>query len=339
MEIEFDTLPVEKKVLALNLFCGLLQNEQQKAAQAMHAFNCGMAFGGTSISALVRVPSFDSQVEPRSFDELADLIARKYVEELRAVQGSLGRAFIDREVKLFEEHGLFYGAHISPKLIGLTEGLLVEHRDLLLPGFPDPYQLPNAPKTVIEAYFRDLKSQRGLDLKLSSLVLADTTTPKGYEGKKILNPVNLNEKLSRLSSLATQAIRNRGERCDELYLLCTDTDSPQRILLAEGRRVLEGYPLTPGLTMCGSTASMNGFDFKYAYRLGLIAQGLTNNIVSSKFNGCYSPFVFFGMLSPFGYVNGAIPTGKMGEIRYPGDIDLRKEFLFQFDNHIKKLIG
>ena len=326
----FKERSLEEKVLAMSLFNGLLQNEQQKAIQAMNAFSSGNDFGGTSISSLIRKPSFDSQLEPKGYEELADIIAGAYVSESENVFKYLRKGFTSHEVDLFGEHGVFYGVHISPKLIGLTEGLIVDHEDLLLDGFPEPYSLPKESRKVVDEYLGELKRQRGIDIKLSSLILADTTTPRGYEGKKILNPSDLNDKLVRLSYLTTQAIRDRGMNTDSLYFLSTDTDSPDRILKTEGRKTLDGYPLTPGLTMCGSTAKIDGFDFKYAYRLGLIAQGISNNIVSSKISGEYSPFMFVGMLSPFGYTNGAIPTNEMGNLRYSGDIDMKKEFLSQY---------
>jgi len=334
----FDSRSLEGKALSLNLFNEMLQNEQQKAIQATQAFSSGNDFGGTSVSALIRRPALTSQLEPKSYEELADTIAEAYIREAEDVYKKLSNGFTPEEVDLFREHGIFYGVHLSPKLIALTEGLVVEHKDLLLDGFPDPYNLHKEPQEVIDRYFSELREQRGFEIGPRSLILADTTTPRGYEGKKILNPTNLNDKLVQLSRLTTQAIRNRGKKVDDLYFLSTDTDSPHRVLLAEGKKATDGYPLTPGLTMCGSTATIENFDFKYAYRLGLIAQGISNNIVSSKITGNYSPFVFTGMLSPFGYTNGAIPTGKMGKLRYPGDIDMRKEFLFQHDQEISRMI-
>ena len=236
------------------------------------------------------------------------------------------------------EHGLFYGVHISPKFLALAENLVVEHSELLLDGFPEPYQLPKESAEVVQQYFNELKEQKGLDLNISSLVLADTTTPKGFEGKKILNPTGLNEKLKKLSELTTEAVNQRGVKCDSLYFLCTDSDSPHRLPLSQQQQVSEGYLLTPGLTMCGSTATMDGFDFKYMYRFGIIAQLLSNNIIGSRMKRKFSPFTFVGMLSPFGYVNGAIPTGEMGELRYKGNINMKKEFLDQYEQCVRRLM-
>ena len=334
----FEEKSLEERVLVINLFNEMLQNEQQKAIQAMNAFSSRKDFGGTSISSLIRRPCFKHQLEPKNYEELAKIIADAYISESSTVLDGLRRGFTPEEVDLFNEHGVFYGVHLSPKLLGLVEGLTIDHKDLLLKGFPDPYSLPKESREVVEAYLGELKRQRGLDITLRSLVLADTTTPRGYEGKKILNPSGLNDKLVKLSDLTTCAIKNAGKRADSLYFLATDTDSPERTLITEGLKPIDGYVLTPGLTMCGSTATMSGFDFKYSYRIGLIAQGITNNIVASKISGEYSPFMFVGMLSPFGYTNGAIPTNEMGRLRYPGDIDLKKEFLFQHDNCVRKLI-
>ncbi len=334
----YDALPLEKKILALQLFNQLLQNEQQKAMQAVQAFATGSLFGGTSVTALVRKPFLPQSLHPQGLEELAEAIADSYVAETRNLKPHLERAFTSTECELFLEHGLFYGVHVSPKLIALSEGLVVEHKDLLLEGFPEPYQLPKQAPEIIKEYFVRLKEERGLDLDLSSLVLADTTVPAGFEGKKILNPSNLNVKLSRLSSLITDLIKQKSVNVDALYLVSTDTDSPHRLLLSENKKPLEGYPLTPGLTMCGSTASIEGFDFLYVYRIGLIAQMIGNNIISSRMQGNFSPFTFVGMLSPFGYKNGAIPTGRMGDERYSGNLDLRKEFLFQYKSCIGRMM-
>ena len=296
-------------------------------------------FGGTSITALIKRPILDQPITKEGYDFLADQIARSYVEETKALEPYLKKGFTKSECGLFAEHGIFYGIHISPKLLALCEGLIVEHKELLLPGFPEPYQLPKQPPEIISAYFRELKLQRGLDLALSSLVLADTTTPCGYEGKKILNPTNINEKLVDLSTRVTARIKGLHCSVDPLYLVCTDTDSPHRILLSEGRKILDWYPLTPGVTLCGSTASMEGFDFRYLYRIGLIAQQLGGNIISSRIREEYAPFIMVGMLSPFGYQNGAIPVGKMGDLRYPGNIDLKKEFFYLYERDINTLLG
>lgn len=335
----FDMLERQDKMFALQIFNSLLQNEQQKAIQAVQAFQSEMDFGGTSVTALIRRPTLSAPIHVESLEGIAEIIAREYVLESRSLEPKLQNGFSREEVDLFKQHGVFYGVHISPKLIATCEQLVVDHKDLLIEGFPDPYELPKHPREVIDAYFVELKKQRGLDLELSSLVLADTTTPEGMEGKKILNPTGLNEKLAKLSDITTQKVRDAGVNVDPLYFVSTDTDTPQRVLLSEGKSLLQGFPLTPGLTMCGSTATIDGFDFKYAYRIGLIAQTISNNIISSRMQGSYSPFIFVGMLSPFGYSNGAIPTGKMGDLRYQGNIDLKKEFEYQFGKDVHRLMG
>src|SRR3989344_3476278 len=334
----YDALPLEKKLLAIQIFNQLLQNEQQKAAQAVQAFNTDSLFGGTSVTALVRRPSLQKPLYPAGLEELAEVIANCYTTEAKLLEPRLEAAFTTTEVELFREHGLFYGVHVSPKLLALSEGLVVEHKDLLLKGFPEPHQLPKQSPEMVKEYFAKLKEERGLELDLSSLVLADTTVPQGYEGKKILNPSNLNTKLTKLSTLVTNKIREKNVSVDSLYFISTDTDSPHRLLTSENKKVLEGYPLTPGLTMCGSTASMDGFDFMYMYHIGLIAQTIGNNIISSRMQAAYSPFTFLGMLSPFGYKNGAIPTGKMGEERYPVNLDLREEFMYQNKTCVGRMV-
>jgi hypothetical protein len=265
-------------------------------------------------------------------------MANSYVKEAEFIEPLLTNGFSSKEVELFNQHGIFYGVHISPKMLALCEGLYVNHEELLLPGFPEPYSLPKEPPETIKRFFEELKKQRGLDLDLSSIILSDTTTPQGYEGKRILNPTNLNQKLTELSKLTTEMVKTEGKNCDPLYFICTDSDSPHRILITEQKKPIEGYPLTPGLTMCGSTAKIEGFSFNYMYRIGIIAQTLSNNIIGSRMKGKFSPFMFVGMLSPFGYVNGAVQTGKMGELRYEGNIDLRKEFDHLYEKQIRKLI-
>lgn len=326
------------KVYALQVFNEMLQNEQQKAGQAVNAFNSGMDFGGTSLTSLIRRPELECQLDFRNQEDLAESLGRAYIEEAESVAPKLKRGFTSEEVDLFHNHGIFYGAHISPKLLALTEGLYVDHSDLLLEGFPDPYFLHKQPREVAENYFSELKKQRGLDLDLGSLVLADTTTPRGYEGKKILNPTKLNEKLSNLSRLTNDYLESSGVNIDPLCLISTDTDSPHRILLAKGESPMGGYPLTPGLTMCGSTASQEGLDFQYMYRIGLIAQAISSNIVASKVRGTFFPFTLVGMLSPFGYTQEAIDTGNMGDLRYEGNIDMKKEFDFQYKKNIQRML-
>ena len=133
-------------------------------------------------------------------------------------------------------------------------------------------------------------------------------------------------------------METKGHKADPLYVVATDTDSPHRLLTVQSNKPINGYPLTPGLSMCGSTSSVEGVDFMYIYRIGLIAQAISNNIISSKIKGKYSPFVFLGLLSPFGYSNAAIPTGEMGNLRYKGNIDLKKEFLHQYNTKIERLM-
>ena len=333
----FDELTFEEKAHALHLFDQLLQNEQQKAIQAVTAYNSGAHFGGTSVTALVAKPELTESLQLNGLEELAARIADNYLKEVEKIKPLLMLGFSAEECDLFNEHGLFYAVHISPKLIALSEGLVVEHKDLILPGFPEPYALPKHPDRIND-YFAELHKQRGLDLDLSSLILADTTTPVGYEGKKILNPNRLNEKLSQLSALVTEALKAKGSNVDPLCVISSDTDSPHRLLICEGRKPIEGYPLTPGATLCGSTAAMGDFDFLYVYRISLISQMLSGNIISSRIAGKFSPFTFFSILSPFGYKNGAINPGKMGDLRYESNIDLRKEFLHQYEGKVKQLL-
>src|SRR3989338_8253152 len=216
MNKDYDTLPLAKKILTLQLFNQLLQNEQKKAAQAVQALNTDSLFGGTSVTALVRRPSLQKPLYPAGLEELAEVIANCYTTEAKLLEPRLGAAFTTTEVELFFEHGLFYGVHVSPKLLALSEGLVVEHKDLLLKGFPEPYQLHKQSPEMVKEYFAKLKEERGLELDLSSLVLADTTVPQGYEGKKILNPSNLNTKLTKLSTLVTSKIREKKMPTDSL---------------------------------------------------------------------------------------------------------------------------
>lgn len=336
--MKFENQEVSVKIHALQIFNEMLQNEQRKADQAVSAFNSKMSFGGTSLTALIRRPELKSQIEPENYKELAEEIGRAYIEESERVLPLLERGFTSKEVGLFQKHGIFYGIHVSPKLLALTEKLFIEHKELLLNGFPDPYFLYKYPQEVIENYFTELKKQRGLELDLGSIVLADTTTPRKYEGKKILNPCRLNEKLTELSKLTGEFLNDSYMNIDPLCFISTDTDSPHRMLLAYGEKPMRGYPLTPGLTMCGGTSSLEGLDFMYMYRIGLIAQSISSNIVASKITGTFSPFTFVGMLSPFGYEKGAIATGKMADLRYKGNINLKTEFDFQYKKNIERLV-
>ncbi|MEK6889703.1 MAG: hypothetical protein AABX35_00790, partial [Nanoarchaeota archaeon] len=124
---------MRKQILASSL----MQNEQQKAQQAVGAYRVGSDFGGTSISALVRVPELNNSIAPKNYVELADIIADSYIAETSKMSKKLKRAFTRKEVDIFKEHGLFFGLHISPKLLGITEGLTVNHREINLEGFPD----------------------------------------------------------------------------------------------------------------------------------------------------------------------------------------------------------
>lgn len=327
-----------KKFYQIMIANALVQNEQQKALQTVSAFRAGIQFGGTSVTSLITLPEMKVSLAPKSYEELADIIAEEYKKESDKIFPKLRGALSAEEVDLFAQHGLFFGIHISPKLLGITEKLVVTKEDLLLPGFPDPYELPRAEPEKIDAYFRELREKRGMNINSRSLILSDTTTPKELEGKRILNPIKLNDKLSTLSTLIQEAGSTKGLKMDAPYVLCTDSDSNYRISLVKGVSSLEETTLTPGLTPCGSTAKMEDFDFLYFYRMGLIAQLLSNNIIASKIRGIYNPFTFYGMLSPYGYKNGAINPGKMGNLRYPGDIDLIKEFEFLVKAKINRLI-
>jgi len=94
-----------------------------------------------------------------------------------------------------------------------------------------------------------------------------------------------------------------------------------------GHDYMDGYFLTPGVTLLGATSPMSQFSVLPIYRMALISQQLRGNSVASDCSHEYLPFVFYGIITPIDIESGMFSPSLAGQLRYPGNIDTRDELM------------
>lgn len=340
-DLKFQSLPIEFRLGAIQIFQTLLHNEYVKSQEALFRFdfvNNTNWFTGTSLTGLVSVASYTEPIElyNKGLDALAVSIAKAYIELMSQNLILFGEKLRLNDLTLFKKLGLFHSVELSAKVLSIATGFAVVEEDLSIPGFPDSYQISNSPSHVVDGYFNALEKKLGREISKASVVLADSSYPNNMiPGKKILHTINTNDLLSELSPMVIKHInelkssnkQTRDLELEGLVLICSDTDSPQRYSLAMKHDVGEGYPLTPGVTLLGATSPIEEISILQLYRMAVIAQIVRGNSVGSNCMNKFYPFTFFGIITPIDIVSGMFTPSRCGELRYSGNIDLKKEFL------------
>jgi len=338
----FDALPAITKLNINLLVQTILANEALKAQVAVNRFdwqNLTNWFRGTSLTGLVSLPCYSEPLDifGKGLAQLAREIATAYLKTMSRDF----TLFIDRSVNKddrlrFSRFGLFHTVEISAKVLSLAIGLAYDKNVLTFPDLPDSYLIPDASLEIASEYYRRVQERIGQAIAPGSLALADTSYPRNLSpGLKILHPINTNDLLAELAPLVVEYIHLRKNAyahtsnlgLEGLLLVVGDTDSPHRFHSAMGHDYMDGYFLTPGVTLLGATSPMSQFSVLPIYRMALISQQLRGNSVASDCSHEYLPFVFYGIITPIDIESGMFSPSLAGQLRYPGNIDTRDELM------------
>lgn len=373
-EIEWSKLKDISKVYLLDIYRDILANEQIKKCQLLnnrdvYFKNSKMTFQGTSVSGLSSPVVLK---EPIIFDKnnsveenieiFTTILAESYLSNMKNDLKVFKKAFPD-DLDQYKKIGTYWVGHISAKMLGLIFKLDID-MDKIDPkkyGIDVPfYQLMNNSqyKKLKKEYLEKINNHSFNLISKKSFILSDSTGARGVVNDvnsknrnriRILIPSNVNNILSFISKLTVKKINQLKDKYKEtkelnlksLALICSDTDSPEGIYRELGWNPYEGYPLTPGCFILGSTGTLDLYclQTKYIYRMCLASQEETKNSITSNIKGEYIPIVWFGALSLHALTeHKIIDINRLSELRYEGDFDPKTEFLHWINKEGKEYL-
>lgn len=299
-------------------------------------------FQGTSVSSLT-IP-YKTQ-EPLNFNSMNDMeesIADAYIELHYKYIDKVKNAILENVDRWISE-GLYYGVVVSSKVISQSLNFFTSHDDVIFDvnGYHvDPHEITSYPQKIRGEYFNKCRNKiecfTDLDLEQkefeSSLVLADISKPKinKYRNKIMLAPIRCNEIAAVLSERIVGKIKEKtfGKiKPRSLVVVIYDTDTPYTYHQIMGYNNNIHSPVLPGLTILGSSGTIDAFRWLYDYRISLIAQKIQKSSLYSQVHKCFMPFVFFGVLVPRD-AEILLDMDNLHRLRYKGNFSPDIEFSY-----------
>ena len=299
-------------------------------------------FQGTSISSLTIPYKTSNPIEFNTVFELEEEIADGYIELHNRHAESVSTAILE-DTQSWLKEGLYYGVVIGAKVISQAFGLFVLDKDVIFSvdgHCVDPHEITSYPQDVRDSYFMECKKRiscfDGIDLERNeleaSLVLADISKPKleKYKGKILLAPIRCNEIAALLSERVAERIREKTSgkiNPKSLSITIYDTDTPYTYHEVMGYGSCSFSPILPGLTILGSSGTIDAFKWLYAYRVSLISQKIQKGSLYSEVHREFMPFVFFGVLVPRD-ADILLDMNNLHRLRYRGNFSPELEFAY-----------
>ena len=299
-------------------------------------------FQGTSISSLTIPYKTTNPLEFNTVIELEEEIADGYIELHNRHAESVSTAILE-DTQSWLKEGLYYGVVIGAKVISQAFGLFVLDKDVIFSvdgHCVDPHEITSYPQDVRDSYFMECKKRiscfDGMELKRNeleaSLVLADISKPKleKYKGKILLAPIRCNEIAALLSERVAERIREKTSgkiNPRSLSITIYDTDTPYTYHEVMGYGSCSFSPTLPGLTILGSSGTIDSFKWLYAYRVSLISQKIQKGSLYSEVHREFMPFVFFGVLVPRD-ADILLDMNNLHRLRYRGNFSPELEFAY-----------
>ena len=293
----------------------------------------GSLFQGTSVSSLTLPCELERPLDlSAGMDVLEAALAEHYIRLHDAHETTVRAANLE-SVDRWMAEGLFFGAVVSSKLLSQALGLTV-HRDAVV--FPvdgvliDPHEITSYPAELREAYF--IEAQKRIDCYADfpldrrefeqSLALADISKPRieRYRDQLLLGPIRCNEIAALLARRVAGRVRDlsRGRIAPRsLMVTIYDTDTPYTYHRLSGHAGLAAAPVLPGLTVLGSSGSIDAFRWLYSYRVSLLAQKIQKSSLWSQVERRFIPFVYFGVLVERD-AEILLDLDRLDLLRYPG---------------------
>ena len=113
-----------------------------------------------------------------------------------------------------------------------------------------------------------------------------------------------------------------------------DTDTPYAYHEIMGYTSDNLSPVLPGLTLLGTSGTIDAFRWLYAYRVSLIAQKIQKGSLYSEVHRRFKPFVFFGVLIPRD-AEILLDMNNLHRLRYKGNFSPNLEFSYLMSDLIK----
>ncbi len=303
----------------------------------------GSLFQGTSVSALTVPCELPGPLRLDSMGDLEEAIADHYIDLHDRHKGSVEGAILENIDKWISE-GLYFGVVLGAKVVSQAFGLTADAGDVVFPVLGekvDPHEITSYAPHIREKYFEACRKKiacfKGIaDLTRaefeSSLVLADISKPhiEDYTGKILLAPIRCNEICSMISRNVTRLIREKSQgRISPRSLSVTiyDTDTPYTYHQVMGYFGKPMAPMLPGLTVLGTSGTMDAFRWLYAYRVSLVAQKIMKSSLYSEVARKFVPFVYFGVLVERD-AEILLDLDRLGDLRYRGNLSPYLEFCY-----------
>jgi hypothetical protein len=214
----------------------------------------------------------------------------------------------------------------------------------------DPHEILTYSAEIREKYFSKMKDRvscfSGLNMTQmemeQSLVLADISKPgiKKYKEQLMLGPIRVNEIATVMSLRIAEKIRRYSEgRINPPSFMVTiyDSDTPYTYHRISGHYGNPLAPTLPGLTVLGSSGSIDAFRWLYAYRVSLVAQKMMKGSLYSETARRFIPFVFYGVLVERD-AEILLEMKNLSLLRYRGNLSPEIEYLYLLDK-MNKLLG
>lgn len=314
-----------------------LQTEVIKAHIATFCMSNGEEWNklsGTSFSTNVYSPKLPLNSVPVrcGLDRLAESIGKEWFKATQFINSSI--AEIPPPKNSFQINPpIFYAVEISPKTIAWSIGSLVSMKQIGRLGVKTFNDIQKLNDNTLSDLLNYCREQTGLPLTLDCLLMGDMTHLSYDEPSLVLPPQNMNELLVELVKRTRQYLGTQSLQQDfntnmeaPALILSSDTDSPHRKMVSTQKSLFAPVFFTPGIILVGSTGDPQDFDGFHLFRLGLIANIIRGNSLSSQINKYARPFTFFGagFFHSYGLDVNILP--RLGQLRYSGNIDETREF-------------
>jgi len=308
-------------------------------------------FQGTSISSLTIPYTVSEPINLDSITELENQIAESYIsfhnKNVSKVKGA-----IQENIDQWIDQGLYYGVVICSKIISQVFDLSVSQNDVIFnvnSYHVDPHEILSYPDDIRKEYFDECRKKlfcfKDIDLNQkefeSSLVLADISKPKikKFKDKILLAPVRCNEIASILSHRIVKKIKEKSYyniNPKSLAVVIYDTDTPYTYHEIMDKSIWNDTPVLPGLTVLGSSGSIDAFRWLYSYRISLLSQKIQKGSLFSQVHKYYIPFVFFGVLV-WRDAEILLDMDSLSILRYFGNISPDLEFAYLIPDIVKEI--
>ena len=299
-------------------------------------------FQGTSVSSLTIPAEFSAPMDLTDIGQLEEAMADSYIELHNRHEDKVRGAIIE-DVEDWIGAGLYFGVAIASKVISQAFQLFVPAKDVVFKVddfLVDPHEIISYPEEVREEYFHLVRERLTcfgeVDIEQeemeASLILADISKPRieRFKDNIFLAPIRANEVACVMARNIRGLIEEKtGGRITppSLAVVILDTDTPYTYHHLIGGNANPLAPALPGLTVLGSSGTIEAFRWLYTYRVSLIFQKIAKGSLYSQVHKRFIPYVFYGVLVPRD-AEILLDMNQLDLLRYRGNLSPQIEFCY-----------